>query len=76
MGGAQAVTRFQIAEVVTHAIDWLFGDIKRVKDEHLELASGVVDLVLERRESPPLAVTIASGILTLRAVEQARSSAL
>ena len=45
------MNRFQMAEVLSHCADWLFGDIKRIKDEFIELDAGLIDFLIERRES-------------------------
>ena len=70
------MNRFQMAEVLSHCADWLFGDIKRIKDEFIELEAGYIDLLIERRESPLLAVKINSGIASPLIVDEAQRCAV
>ena len=66
------MNRFQMAEVLSHCADWLFGDIKRIKDEFVELESGLIDLLVERRESPLLAIKVNSGIASPLVIDEAQ----
>ncbi len=66
------MNRFQMAEVLSHCADWLFGDIKRIKDEYIELDSGLIDLLIERRESPLMAVKVNSGVASPLVVDEAQ----